>query len=238
MVMEFVIEHLSKSFEKKEVLKDISFTFEEGKIYGLLGRNGAGKTTLFNCLNRDLKMDNGSFCIVDDSGGRREVAAEDIGYVLSTPTVPEFLTGREFLKFFIDINEKTIAAQKGIDEYFDYVSIEPEDRDKLLKDYSHGMKNKMQMLINIIAQPNILLLDEPLTSLDVVVAEEMKQLLRSLKQKRITIFSTHIMDLALDLCDEIVLLNHGVLEVVEKTDLDRKEFKDKILESLREEDHE
>ncbi|MBC6678702.1 ATP-binding cassette domain-containing protein [Zhenpiania hominis] len=236
--MEFVIEHLSKSFEKKEVLKDISFTFEEGKIYGLLGRNGAGKTTLFNCLNRDLKMDNGSFCIVDDSGGRREVAAEDIGYVLSTPTVPEFLTGREFLKFFIDINEKTIAAQKGIDEYFDYVSIEPEDRDKLLKDYSHGMKNKMQMLINIIAQPNILLLDEPLTSLDVVVAEEMKQLLRSLKQKRITIFSTHIMDLALDLCDEIVLLNHGVLEVVEKTDLDRKEFKDKILESLREEDHE
>lgn len=238
MVMEFVIEHLSKSFEKKEVLKDISFTFEEGKIYGLLGRNGAGKTTLFNCLNRDLKMDNGSFCIVDDSGGRREVAAEDIGYVLSTPTVPEFLTGREFLKFFIDINEKTIAAQKGIDEYFDYVSIEPEDRDKLLKDYSHGMKNKMQMLINIIAQPNILLLDEPLTSLDVVVAEEMKQLLRSLKQKRITIFSTHIMDLALDLCDEIVLLNHGVLEVVEKTDLDRKEFKDKILEALREEDHE
>lgn len=236
--MEFVIEHLSKSFERKDVLKDISFTFEEGKIYGLLGRNGAGKTTLFNCLNRDLKMDNGSFCIVDDSGGRREVAAEDIGYVLSTPTVPEFLTGREFLKFFIDINEKTIAAQKGIDEYFDYVSIEPEDRDKLLKDYSHGMKNKMQMLINIIAQPNILLLDEPLTSLDVVVAEEMKQLLRSLKQKRITIFSTHIMDLALDLCDEIVLLNHGVLEVVEKTDLDRKEFKDKILEALREEDHE
>lgn len=238
MVMKFVIEHLSKSFERKDVLKDISFTFEEGKIYGLLGRNGAGKTTLFNCLNRDLKMDNGSFCIVDDSGGRREVAAEDIGYVLSTPTVPEFLTGREFLKFFIDINEKTIAAQKGIDEYFDYVSIEPEDRDKLLKDYSHGMKNKMQMLINIIAQPNILLLDEPLTSLDVVVAEEMKQLLRSLKQKRITIFSTHIMDLALDLCDEIVLLNHGVLEVVEKTDLDRKEFKDKILEALREEDHE
>lgn len=238
MVMKFVIEHLSKSFERKDVLKDISFTFEEGKIYGLLGRNGAGKTTLFNCLNRDLKMDNGSFCIVDDSGGRREVAAEDIGYVLSTPTVPEFLTSREFLKFFIDINEKTIAAPKGIDEYFDYVSIEPEDRDKLLKDYSHGMKNKMQMLINIIAQPNILLLDEPLTSLDVVVAEEMKQLLRSLKQKRITIFSTHIMDLALDLCDEIVLLNHGVLEVVEKTDLDRKEFKDKILEALREEDHE
>lgn len=235
--MKFVIEHLSKSFEKKEVLKDINFTFEEGKIYGLLGRNGAGKTTLFNCLNRDLKIDSGSFYI-DTDGTRHDVSANEIGYVLSTPTVPEFLTGREFLKFFMDINEKSIKTPKSIDEYFDYMSIEPEDRDKLLKDYSHGMKNKMQMLINIIAQPNILLLDEPLTSLDVVVAEEMKQLLRSLKQKRITIFSTHIMDLALDLCDEIVLLNHGVLEVVEKTDLDRKEFKDKILEALREEDHE
>lgn len=59
--MKFVIEHLSKKFENKEVLKDINFTFKQGKIYGLLGRNGAGKTTLFNCLNRDLKMDSGSF---------------------------------------------------------------------------------------------------------------------------------------------------------------------------------
>lgn len=235
--MEFVIEHLSKRFEKKEVLRDINFTFEEGKIYGLLGRNGAGKTTLFNCLNRDIKTDGGSFYL-EEKGSRREVVAEDIGYVLSTPTVPEFLTGREFLKFFMDINEKSIENPKSIDEYFDYMSIAEEDRDKLLKDYSHGMKNKMQMLINIIAEPNILLMDEPLTSLDVVVAEEMKQLLRSLKWNRITIFSTHIMDLALDLCDEIVLLNHGVLEVVEKTDLDSREFKDKIIAALREEDYE
>lgn len=234
--MKFVIEHLAKKFEKKEVLRDIHFTFREGKIYGLLGRNGAGKTTLFNCLNRDIKADGGRFYI-DADGDCREVTAEDIGYVLSTPTVPEFLTGREFLKFFMDINEKTIENPKTIDEYFDYVSIAPEDRDKLLKDYSHGMKNKMQMLVNLIARPNILLLDEPLTSLDVVVAEEMKQLLRSLKQGRITIFSTHIMDLALDLCDEIVLLHRGELEMVEKEDLGNKEFKDKIIAALREEEH-
>ena len=76
--MKFVIEHLSKSFEKKEVLRDIDFTFDEGKIYGLLGRNGAGKTTLFNCLNRDIKTDNGNFYI-DTDGVRREVTADDIG---------------------------------------------------------------------------------------------------------------------------------------------------------------
>ena len=234
--MKFVIEHLSKSFDKKEVLKDINFVFEEGKIYGLLGRNGAGKTTLFNCLNRDIKIDSGNFYI-DTDGNRREVTASDIGYVLSTPTVPEFLTGREFLKFFMDINEKSIKNPKTIDEYFDYMSIDPQDRDKLLKDYSHGMKNKMQMLINIIAQPRVLLLDEPLTSLDVVVAEEMKQLLRSQKEGKITIFSTHIMDLALDLCDEIVLLSHGVLEVVEKSNLDNQEFKEKIIAALKEESY-
>ena len=232
--MKFVIEHLSKRFEEKEVLRDITFTFEDGKIYGLLGRNGGGKTTLFNCLNRDIKTDSGSFFLEED-GVRHEVAAEDMGYVLSTPTVPEFLTGREFLKFFLDINGSSIQSPKSLDEYFDMMSIAAEDRDKLLKDYSHGMKNKMQMLINIIAQPKVLLLDEPLTSLDVVVAEEMKQLLRSLKGGRITIFSTHIMDLALDLCDEIVLLHRGELEVVEKSNLDDQEFKEKIIAALKEE---
>lgn len=231
--MKFTIEHLSKSFEKKQVLRDIDFTFEAGKIYGLLGRNGAGKTTLFNCLNGDIKTDGGKFYL-EKEGVVSKTEPEDIGYVLSTPTVPEFLTGREFLKFFLDIHEEQLTERKTIDEYFDYVSIAEDDRDKLLKDYSHGMKNKMQMLINIIARPNILLLDEPLTSLDVVVAEEMKELLRSLKSGCITIFSTHIMDLALDLCDEIVLLNHGVLEIVDKSDLDSREFKEKIIAALRE----
>ena len=106
-----------------------------------------------------------------------------------------------------------------------------------MKDYSHGMKNKMQMLINIIAEPPLLLLDEPLTSLDVVVAEEMKELLRQLKKERIIIFSTHIMELALDLCDEIVILNQGKLEEVEKENLNSAEFKDKIIEMLKEESH-
>ena len=228
--MNFVIEHLSKAFEKKQVLKDISFTFDSGKIYGLLGRNGAGKTTLFNCLNRDLRADGGTFFLLEN-GEKKEISAEDIGYVLSTPTVPEFL------KFFIDINESSIADKRSEDAYFSIMNIEEEDRDKLLKDYSHGMKNKMQMLINIIAQPKLLLLDEPLTSLDVVVAEEMKQLLRSLKQDRIIIFSTHIMELALDLCDEIVILNHGELEVVDQSNLDSGEFKDKIIRALKEEEN-
>ena len=231
--MKLVIKNLKKNFERKEVLKEINFEFEKGKIYGLLGRNGAGKTTLFNCLNEDLEIDSGEFYLVDETS--RKIQPEDIGYVLSTPNVPEFLTGREFLKFFIEINKNRIKDQKTIDEYFDFMKIEEDDRDKLLKDYSHGMKNKMQMLVNIIANPNILLLDEPLTSFDVVVAEEMKQMLRSIKKDHIIIFSTHIMELALDLCDEIVILNRGKLSEVDKNNLNNEQFKNKIIEALKEE---
>ena len=232
--MKLVVKNLKKNFGKKEVLKDIHFEFEKGKIYGLLGRNGAGKTTFFNCLNEDIEVDAGEFYI-EDSDQKRKMEAEDIGYVLSAPNVPEFLTAREFLKFFIDINKNRIKNEKTIDEYFDFMKIEKEDRDKLLKDYSHGMKNKMQMLVNIIANPSVLLLDEPLTSFDVVVAEEMKQMLKEIKKDHIIIFSTHIMELALDLCDEIVILNKGILEEIDKNNIDNEHLKNKIIEALKEE---
>lgn len=230
--MKLVIENLNKSFDKKEVLKNINFTFESGKIYGLLGRNGAGKTTFFNCLNEDLKCDSGEFYL-SDGKSNKIIESSDIGYVLSTPVVPEFLTGREFLKYFIDINKDNIKDLKTIDEYFDIVKIDKEDRDKLMKDYSHGMKNKMQMLIYLIARPNILLLDEPLTSFDVVVAEEMKELLKKMKKDRILIFSTHIMELALDLCDEIVVLQKCELLEIKRDELTDKELKNKIINILK-----
>ena len=228
--MEFVISHLVKSYGSKQVLKDCDFVFEEGRIYGLLGRNGSGKTTFFNCINSDIDINSGSFYFRDGQD-KRAVQPEDIGYVISTPTVPEFMTGREFLKFFIEVHEE-IKPEKTIDEYFDYMMIPFDDRDRLLKDYSHGTKNKMQMLVNIIARPKLMLLDEPLTSLDVIVAEEMKNVIRSQKVGRITIFSTHLLDVALDLCDEIVLLNHGKLEPIDKSNLGDADFKNKIITAL------
>ena len=234
--MDFVLEHLKKKFDRQEVLRDASFTFRTGRIYGLLGRNGAGKTTLFNCVNRDLPLDGGDFYFCDD-GVRREALPTDIGYVLSVPAVPEFLTAREFLKFFLDINGGGLSDRRTPDEYLDWVQIAPSDRGKLMKDFSHGMKNKMQMLIYLIVRPPLLLLDEPLTSLDVVVAEEMKDLLRREKAGRITVLSTHILDLAMDLCDEIVLLHRGLLEPVPREHLDDGGFRARILEALREDGH-
>ena len=232
--MKLVLKDIRKSFERKEVLKKINFEFEEGKIYGLLGRNGAGKTTLFNCINEDMELSDGTFYL-QESNKKIKAKPEDIGYVMSIPVVPKFLTGREFLKFFIDINNEKVTNLKTEDEYFDMINIEKEDRDKLINDYSLGMQNKMQMIVNIMFNSKVLLLDEPLTSLDVVASEEMKDILKKIKKEHIIILSTHIMDLALNLCDEIVLLNNGILEKVDRNDLDDTEFKDKIINVLKEE---
>ena len=235
--MEFVISHLVKSYGSKQVLKDVDFVFEEGKIYGLLGRNGSGKTTFFNCVNGDIDYNSGSFFFRENGDPQNVIPLmpDDIGYLVSTPTVPEFMTGREFLKFFLEVHEE-ITPDKTIDEYFDYMMVPEDDRDRLLKDYSHGTKNKMQMLLKIIASPKLMLLDEPLTSLDVIIAEEMKNVIRGQKQGRITIFSTHLLDVAVDLCDEIVLLHNGKLEPIDKSNLGDSAFKDKIIAALKDED--
>ena len=230
--MKLVVENLSKNYGKKVVLQNINFTFEEGKIYGLIGRNGVGKTTFFNALNEDIDITSGNINLLDDNGNNK-LSSNDIGYVISTPIVPEFLTAKEFLKFFIEINKDEIEDIKDLDYYFDLVKIDKTDQDKLLKDYSHGMKNKMQILINFISNSKVLLLDEPLTSLDIVVQDDMKKLLKQMKTNHIIIFSMHILEIAMDLCDEIVILNNGKLELIEKKSLNTKNYKDKIIKALR-----
>ena len=160
--MKLVVENLSKNYGKKVVLQNINFTFEEGKIYGLIGRNGVGKTTFFNALNEDIDITSGNIKLIDNNYNNK-LSSSDIGYVISTPIVPEFLTAKEFLKFFIEINKDDIKEIKDLDYYFDLVKIDKDDQDKLLKEYSHGMKNKIQILINFISNSKVLLLDEPLT---------------------------------------------------------------------------
>lgn len=117
----------------------------------------------------------------------------------------------------------------------DDIRIDPEDRDMLLRDYSDGMKMKMQMLVSILIQPKLLLLDEPLTSFDAAAIEEMKKLLHVWKPGCITILSMPHLNPALELCDVIVLLNHGRLEGMPRGDLENQEFKTKLAEILREE---
>ena len=124
-----------------------------------------------------------------------------------------------------------------MDEYFAMIQLEKEDQDKIMKEYSHGMKNKMQMLIHMISNPKVLLLDEPLTSFDIVVQDEMKTLLKETKKGHILIFSTHILEIAMDLCDEIVIIHNKKLELVDAKNLNRKDYQNKIIKSLKDDHH-
>lgn len=233
--MELIVGEIEKSFGQKQVLKGASYTFRQGGIYGLLGRNGAGKTTLFNCLSAEFPPDKGTVLLRDEAG-ERPLGQGDVGYVLSTPVVPEFLTGYEFVKFFLEITGKKDSSGRTPDDWLELVGIDKEDRHRLMRGYSHGMKNKMQMLCFLIGRPPVILLDEPLTSFDVVAALEMKNLLREMKHDHIIIFSTHILQLAADLCDDIVVLNHGLLEEVDPSVIHTPEFEARIIEILRDEE--
>jgi ABC-2 type transport system ATP-binding protein len=167
----------------------------------------------------------------------RNIIESDIGYAYSLPILPEFMTGYEFIQFYMDINEQRLEKTINIDDYFDLMRIDEDDRHRLIKGYSHGMKNKLQMLSFIISHPDIILLDEPLTSFDVVVASEMKHLLLQMKEDHILLFSTHVLQLATDLCDEIILLNNGSLTLLDHDLLNSPDFEERVVEMLRDEEH-
>lgn len=235
--MKLKLNNITKNFDNKKILDSIDFTFEKGKIYGLLGRNCAGKTTLFNCISEELSLDSGNISLINTEGLEENIDSSNIGYVYSDPVLPDFLTGYEFIKFYIDIHKDKINNLLTVEEYLDFIKIEEDDRHKLIKSYSFGMKNKIQMLCYLITKPNIILLDEPLTSFDVVVALEIKNLLKEIKKDHILIFSTHILQLAIDLCDELVILKDGKLSLIDNNILKSDNFENEIMDILKEDIH-
>lgn len=230
--MQLIIENLSKNFEEKSVLTDLDATFDQGIIYALLGRNGAGKTTLFSLLAKELKKDSGEAYLLEN-GQKINLESKDVFFMLAEPELPRFLTAREFIKFFIDVNKERIVDLHDSDYYFDLVKFDEEDKDRLIQGYSTGMRNKIQMIMFLILKPRVILMDEPLNSLDVVVQKEMKDLIKSIKHDHIIIFSTHILDLAKDISDEIVLLHKGQIEEVDREIKNNPDFEDKIITLLQ-----
>ncbi len=229
--MELVIENISKSFKQKEVLINSNYRFTEGKIYALLGRNGAGKTTLFNIIYGELEADSGNVYLEHDNGEREKIDYIDIGMIFADSMLPDFLTGYEYLKFYADIN----APQEigNINMYFDQLEFPEEDRHRLIREYSSGMKSKISIISILISRPKIILLDEPLTAVDVIASLEIKEQLLTLREGHIVIMSTHIIQLAKDICDDIVLLHKGGLRHFE-TAINEVDFDQSLLEALAE----
>lgn len=231
--MKLHIKDIKKNFSDKVVLTGASNTFSEDIIYGLLGKNGAGKTSLFNIIYDELDQDSESVEIEED-GRLRDITFEDVGMVFAETLLPEFLTAYEYIKFIFDITDE--LKEYSIDQYFDLVDIDKDDRHRLIKGYSSGMKSKLSMLAIYIQNPKIILLDEPLTAVDVISGQEIKNFIKELKKDHIIILSTHMMDLDKDISDEIVILNEGKLRSLENLQKDEN-FEEIIIEALKETKH-
>lgn len=229
--MKLIVKNLSKTFGKKEVLKNASYTFDQGEVYALLGRNGAGKTTLFKLITDSIVKDSGEVLLEID-GKSSPLDFKDVFFMVSEPELPKFLTGREFISFFIEANKENIKDTKDLDSYFSLVDLDIDDSNRLIQDYSTGMKNKLQMLMFLILRPRVILMDEPLTSLDVVIQLQMKKIIREIHKDHIIIFSTHILQLAKDICDRIVLLHDKTLNPVDSLIKDDPAFEDTIINLL------
>lgn len=230
--MKLCIRDIYKQFDRKIVLNHASFSFQEGFIHSVLGRNGAGKTTLFGCISGDIFFQEGEV-FLEENGVSRPLTFEDVGMVSASPVLPDFLTGYEFIHFFVKLNQEKASAE-SIDFYFDLLRMEEEDQHKLIKNYSYGMKNKLQLMCCLIRNPKVILLDEPLSSFDIIVSHDIKEMLLKMKEGHIIIMATHIMQLAQDLSDEIVLLREGVLETAKESGRKGEAFEDYVVRVLQE----
>jgi len=229
------IAHLHKTYGENTVLKGLNYQFEEGKIYGIVGRNGAGKTTLFNCINRDIPFEQGKVTLVDGED-ENELTFAETGMVSASPILPEFLTGYEFINYFLSFNERhSIPDEHIVDNYFDLFRFQENDRHKLIKTYSYGMKNKLQLLCSLIRQPKVILLDEPLSSFDIIVSHDIKERLVEMKHNHIILMSTHILQLATDVSDEILLLKNGTLTGFVWKGYQREVYEKRLMDALSEE---
>lgn len=224
--MELIVQDLFKKYGKNEVLKGCNYKFSSGKIIGLLGKNGSGKTTFFNIVNQELKFELGNLMIEED-GVVRSLKKEDVGMLHSEYFLPEYLTGYEFVKFLCEVHED--KKPLSIEEYFNLVSFDLQDQHKMIRDYSDGMKSKISIIPLLISKPKIILLDEPLTAIDVVSSIQIKKIFLKLSENHIIILSTHILELAKDICDEIVILKEGLMNELKL----KENFETEVYEALR-----
>jgi len=230
--MKLRIENLEKSYGRNAVLRGASHTFESGKIYGILGRNGSGKTTMFHCLAGGLRFEGGTVTLEPGDGAPRPARYDDVGFVFAEPHLPEFMTGYEFIRYFTDIHRHKIGGGIDIGEKLAFVGLQGAEAHRLIRHCSRGVQHKLQFLAFLLLRPPVILLDEPLTSFDVVAALQFKGMLKSLKGEHIIILSTHILQLAQDLCDEVVILHEGRLTAMDAGKMRGGDFEGQVMEAL------
>lgn len=229
------VEHITKQYGKEfKAVDDISFSIEPGEIVGFVGQNGAGKTTTIKMLTSVLKPTSGTIQIHGYDIQKEALQAKRaIAYVADNPDMFLRLTGLEFIHLMADIYQVPAEVRgeriRKMAERFEITDM----LNQPMNDYSHGMRQKMMVCAALIHNPPVWILDEPMTGLDPKAAYELKNMMREhAKEGNCVFFSTHVLEVAEQLCDRIIIIRHGSLVFTGTLDELRTEYPDMTLEQI------
>ena len=204
---------VTKDYDGKLALNQLNLTLESGEIVGLIGHNGAGKSTTIKSLVSVINPTQGQIFVdgKELSSNRLEIKKK-IGYVADSPDLFLRLTANEFWELVAtsyDMTTAEVEARLGeLLAIFDFAS----HRYEVIESFSHGMRQKVFVIGALLSDPDIWVLDEPLTGLDPQAAFDLKQMMREHADKGNTVlFSTHVLEVAEQLCDKIAILKKGEL---------------------------
>lgn len=202
------VKHITKYYGNNRAVNDLSFTVEDGEIFGLLGENGAGKTTTFRIIMGLIDASKGEVLL--DGNKIDYNLTDEIGFVTEERSLLTKLTVFEQLKFYgvlKGMDENTIEAD--IDKWLERFEI-PSYKNKKIKELSKGNQQKIQFISAIINHPKLLILDEPFTGLDPINVKMMKNAIYELQKEGCSIiFSSHQMEYIEDFCEKLVILVKG-----------------------------
>lgn len=217
---------IQKKYGQEEVIKEHSFKIEDGELFVLVGQSGSGKTTTLKMINRLVEADSGSIFI--DGKDIKSIPLRklrlDIGYVLQSIALFPNLTVRENIELIPEMKKWQAAKRhKESDELLEKVGLEAlKYKDRYPRELSGGEQQRVGILRAIIAQPKILLMDEPFSALDPISRKSLQLLTKSLhKEFNMTIvFVTHDMSEALDIADRICVMKEGeILQIASPKDI-------------------
>ena len=213
------INHVSKTFGTKKAVDDITVTIPTGCITGFIGPNGAGKTTSIHMMTGVLQPDTGSIKLNGKDITKDPIEAKrEFGLVPDSPDLFLRLSGLEYINFMADLYHIDTATRnariKALAEQFE---IQDALNDRM-SSYSHGMRQKAILIATLVTDPNIWILDEPMTGLDPASSYLLKEKMKEhARQGNTVIFSTHVLEVAEKLCDRIAIIKQGKLIVSGKT---------------------
>lgn len=208
------VRNLTKVYGKKKAVDDLSFTIEDGEIFGFLGPNGAGKSTTMNIITGCLSATEGTV-VIDGNDIFEEAykAKKNVGYLPEQPPLYMDMTVEEYLRFVAEAKKvKKDKLPEEVDRVMKKTSI-LDVHNRLIKTLSKGYKQRVGIAQALIGNPKVIILDEPTVGLDPRQILEIRDLIRNLGKEHTVILSSHILQEVNSVCDKIMIIAHGKLKV-------------------------